>query len=132
VAEDIDELISSLDCPPEKPKVVKKVTVKRVLAQEQPEAMSSPGVPEGADDPGAVPWLDRYETTNNLIGQLEETLRVMEAKGVNLTSAWELANTARSLLESADVPQALIYANRSFRLAMDVHRFPDSTGAAAS
>jgi hypothetical protein len=57
---------------------------------------------------------------------------MMESKGCNLTNAWELANTARSLLDSADVTQALIYANRSFRIAQDVHRFPDSAGVAAS
>jgi hypothetical protein len=39
---------------------------------------------------------------------------------------------ARSLLESADVIQALIYANRSFRLAMDVHRLNGEAKVAAS
>jgi hypothetical protein len=67
-----------------------------------------------------------------LIGQLEDTLELMEQRGVNLTSAWALANTARSLLDSADVTQALIYANRSFRLALEVHRLEGPTGAAAS
>ncbi len=132
VLEDVDELIMSLDCvepaqatgaeeaPPESKKTVRKVKVVR-----------SPGVPETPPGEGAVPWLDRFETTNALIQQLEETLRLMESKGVNLTNAWELANTARSLLDSADVAQALIYANRSFRMALDLHRFPE-TGVAAS
>ena len=132
VLEDVDELIMSLDCvepsqasgaeegPSESKKTVRKVKVVR-----------SPGVPETPPGDGAVPWLDRFETTNALIQQLEETLRLMESKGVNLTNAWELANTARSLLDSADVAQALIYANRSFRMALDLHRFPE-TGVAAS
>ncbi len=132
VLDDVDELIMSLDCvepaqasgadegSSESKKIVRKVKVVR-----------SPGVPETPPDTGAVPWLDRFETTNALIQQLEETLRLMESKGVNLTSAWELATTARSLLDSADVAQALIYANRSFRMALDLHRFPE-TGVAAS
>jgi hypothetical protein len=93
---------------------------------------ASPGVPEGEDDGGAMPWLDRYEATNRLIEQLEETLTMMEKRGVNLTQAWELANTARSLLDSADVAQALIFANRSFRMAMDIHRFQEPASGAAS
>ncbi len=114
----------SLDCEPSaKKKVVHEV--------EDPAIFSSPGVPVGGSDTGAMPWLDRYESTNSLIAQLEDTLRMMEANGCNLTNAWELANTARSLLDSADVTQALIYANRSFRIAQDIHRFPDK-GVAAS
>jgi hypothetical protein len=132
VLDDVNELINSLDCvepakasgaeedSSDSKKIVRKVKVVR-----------SPGVPENPPDEGAVPWLDRFETTNALIQQLEDTLKLMESKGVNLTSAWELANTARSLLDSADVAQALIYANRSFRMALDIHRFPD-TGVAAS
>jgi hypothetical protein len=128
VLDDVDELIMSLDCE---------------LSQEQtpepaPPALegagvtASPGIPEGGADGAIVPWLDRYESTNALILQLEDTLRLMETNGVNLTSAWELANTARSLLDSADVTQALIYANRSFRMAQDCHQFPDSGSVAAS
>ncbi len=83
-------------------------------------------------DSGAVPWLDRYDTTERLLEQLEETLRLMESRGLNLTSAWELAMTARALLESADVVQALIYANRAFRVALDIHRTHAGTGGAAS
>jgi hypothetical protein len=127
VIDDVDDLIMSLDCPPatKKKKVVHEET-------EDPSSYASPGVPEEAVSDGAVPWLDRYESTNNLINQLEQTLRMMEANGCNLTNAWELANTARSLLDSADVTQALIYANRSFRIAQDLHRFPDRAGVAAS
>lgn len=125
ILDDVDELIMSLDCEPSaKKKVVHEV--------EDPAIFSSPGVPVGGSDTGAMPWLDRYESTNSLIAQLEDTLRMMEANGCNLTNAWELANTARSLLDSADVTQALIYANRSFRIAQDIHRFPDTKGVAAS
>jgi hypothetical protein len=132
VMDDVDELIMSLDCvvpsvansteteDSERPTRVRKVKVVR-----------SPGIPEEPRGDDAVPWLDRFESTNALIDQLEDTLKMMERKGINLTNAWELANTARSLLDSADVAQALIYANRSFRLALDVHRFPES-GVAAS
>ena len=83
-------------------------------------------------DSGAVPWLDRYDTTERLLEQLEETLRLMESRGLNLTSAWELAMTARALLESADVVQALIYANRAVRVALDTHRTNAGAGGAAS
>jgi len=125
VLNDVDELIMSLDCEP--------AAKKKVVHEEEEEKTSytSPGVPEEASAGGAVPWLDRYESTNSLILQLEQTLRMMEANGCNLTNAWELATTARSLLDSADVTQALIYANRSFRVAQDIHRFPDK-GVAAS
>ncbi|UCC92386.1 MAG: hypothetical protein JSW25_06845 [Thermoplasmata archaeon] len=124
VLDDVDELIMSLDCEP---------AAKKKVVQEQDEVdYASPGVPEEPSSEGAVPWLDRYESTNSLITQLEQTLRMMEANGCNLTNAWELANTARSLLDSADVTQALIYANRSFRIAQDIHRFPDRSGVAAS
>ncbi len=132
ILEDVDELILSLDnpdqaeaCgaeegPSESEKIVRKVKVVR-----------SPGIPGTLPDEEPVPWLDRFESTTALIKQLEDTLTLMESKGVNLTSAWELANTARSLLDSADVAQALIYANRSFGIALDIHRFPES-GVAAS
>ncbi len=132
VLDDVDELIMSIDCDapaaasssgpdtPDKRTKVRKVKVVR-----------SPGIPEMPSGEGSMPWLDRFETTNALINQLEDTLKMMETKGINLTNAWELANTARSLLDSADVAQALIYANRSFSLALDVHRFPES-GVAAS
>lgn len=99
---------------------------------EEAQTVRSPEVPDEGTDTSAVAWLDRYQATNDLILKLEETLAMMERQGVNLTSAWELANTARSLLESADVAQAIIYANRSFRMALDLHRFPDSQGVAAS
>lgn len=125
VLEDVDELIMSLNCEP----AAKK---KRVVHEEEVTSYRSPGVPEEASAGGAVPWLNRYETTNSLILQLEQTLRMMEANGCNLTNAWELANTARSLLDSADVTSALIYANRSFRIAQDIHRFPDATSVAVS
>ncbi len=125
VLDDVDELIMSLDCEP----AAKK---QRVVSEDEETSYVSPGVPEEGVSEGAVPWLDRYESTNSLITQLEQTLRMMESNGCNLTNAWELANTARSLLDSADVTQALIYANRSFRIAQDIHRFPDSTGVAAS
>ncbi len=132
VLEDVDELIMSLDsaehaeaCGVDDGSSESKTTVRKV------KVVRSPGVPETPPDVGAVPWLDRFESTTALIKQLEDTLKMMESKGVNLTSAWELANTARSLLDSADVAQALIYANRSFRMALDIHRFPE-TGVAAS
>lgn len=125
VLDDVDELIMSLDC---KPAVKKRV----VHEEEDSASFASPGVPEGGSASSAMPWLDRYESTNSLISQLEDTLRMMEANGCNLTNAWELANTARSLLDSADVTQALIYANRSFSIAQDIHRFPDNKGVAAS
>jgi hypothetical protein len=83
-------------------------------------------------DDSVIPWMDRYDTTEKLITQVEETLRQLEERGVNLTTAWDMANTARSLLDSADVVQALIYANRSFRLALEVHRLQDGSGGAAS
>ena len=83
-------------------------------------------------DSSVIPWMDRYESTERLLKQLEETLRLMEARGVNLSSAWELANTARSLLDSADVIMALIYANRALRLALEVHRLHDGLGGTAS
>jgi hypothetical protein len=126
VVDDVDALIMSLDCEP----AAKKKVVHEETEDETP--YTSPGVPEEPTSEGAVPWLDRYESTNSLISQLEQTLRMMEANGCNLTNAWELANTARSLLDSADVTQALIYANRSFRIAQDIHRFPDKSGVAAS
>jgi len=132
VLDDVDELIMSLDntdhaeaCGAEEGPSESKKTVRKV------KVVRSPGVPETPPDGEAVPWLSRFESTTALIKQLEDTLRLMESKGVNLTSAWELANTARSLLDSADVAQALIYANRSFRMALDIHRFPE-TGVAAS
>lgn len=132
VLDDVDELIMSLDgveparaSGAEEDSSESKRTVRKV------KVVRSPGVPETPPDAGAVPWLDRFETTNALIQQLEDTLRLMESKGVNLTNAWELASTAKSLLDSADVAQALIYANRSFRMALDIHRFPE-TGVAAS
>lgn len=128
VMDDVDELILSLDCPPAKAADDDAVMAKEASTLEAPEQ----GMPESTSDTGGVPWLDRYESTSSLINQLEDTLRMMESKGVNLTNAWELANTARSLLDSADVAQALIYANRSFRVALDTHRFRDSTGVAAS
>jgi hypothetical protein len=127
ILDDVDELIMSLDCEP----AAKKKKVSHDDGEDS-SSYTSPGVPEEPSSEGAVPWLDRYESTNSLISQLEQTLRMMEANGCNLTNAWELANTARSLLDSADVTQALIYANRSFRIAQDIHRFPDSTGVAAS
>jgi len=83
-------------------------------------------------DSSVIPWMDRYESTERLLKQLEETLSLMEARGVNLSSAWELANTARSLLDSADVIMALIYANRALRLALEVHRLHDGLGGTAS
>jgi len=122
--DDLDQLISSIDCAPAKRR--------GAPPEEDPGQHRSPGVPEGGSDGGAVPWLDRYETTSSLIMQLEDTLRMMESRGCNLTNAWELANTARSLLDSADVTQALIYANRSFRLAQEIHRFPEHGHVAAS
>jgi hypothetical protein len=125
VLDDVDELIMSIDCEPSE-----KQRPQQEVAEDSP-AYSSPGVPDESVTEGAVPWLDRYESTNRLITQLEDTLRMMESNGCNLTNAWELANTARSLLDSADVTHALIYANRSFRIAQDIHRFPDS-GVAAS
>ena len=88
---------------------------------------------KGTDlDSSIIPWMDRYESTERLLKQLDETLRLMEARGVNLTSAWELANTARSLLDSADVIMALIYANRALRMALEVHRLHDGLGGTAS
>ena len=132
VLDDVDELIMSLDntdnaeaCRAEEESSESQKTVRKV------KVVRSPGVPEASPADAAVPWLDRFESTTALIKQLEDTLRLMESKGVNLTSAWELANTARSLLDSADVAQALIYANRSFGIALDIHRFPES-GVAAS
>ena len=83
-------------------------------------------------DSSVIPWMDRYESTERLLKQLEETLGLMEARGVNLTSAWELANTARSLLDSADVIMALINANRALRMALEVHRLHDGLGGSAS
>lgn len=124
VLDDVDQLIMSIGCEPGERR-----------GQQDEDAtgpVRSPGVPDEGETEGAVPWLDRYESTNRLIAQLEDTLRMMEANGCNLTNAWELANTARSLLDSADVTQALIYANRSFRMAQDIHRFPESSGVAAS
>ncbi len=115
----------SIDCEPKERK-------RSHHEEEDIGSVRSPGVPDEVPTEGAVPWLDRYESTNRLISQLEDTLRMMESNGCNLTNAWELANTARSLLDSADVTQALIYANRSFRIAQDLHRFPDSAGVAAS
>jgi len=126
IIDDVDELIMSLACEP----AAKKKAVHD--KGDDPGSFKSPGVPEQGVAEGAVPWLDRFETTNNLISQLEQTLRMMEANGCNLTNAWEMANTARSLLDSADVTQALIYANRSFSIAQDIHRFPDKGGVAAS
>ena len=117
----------SIDCEP-----AERTQSPDPATEDELAAVRSPGVPEEVADNAVVPWLDRYESTNALIVKLEDTLRMMENKGVNLTNAWELATTARSLLESADVAQALIYANRSFRLALDVHKFPDSPGVAAS
>jgi hypothetical protein len=126
VLDDVDELIMSIDCEPRERKR------SHHDEKEDEASYASPGVPDEGATEGAVPWLDRYESTNRLITQLEQTLRMMESNGCNLTNAWELANTARSLLDSADVTQALIYANRSFRIAQDIHRFPDSAGVAAS
>jgi hypothetical protein len=123
IQDDLDQLIMSIDCEPK--------AKEQVHHEEDEASIASPGVPEEGATEGAVPWLDRYESTNALISQLEQTLRMMESNGCNLTNAWELANTARSLLDSADVTQALIYANRSFRIAQDIHRFPDA-GVAAS
>ena len=83
-------------------------------------------------DSGVVPYLDRYETTERLLEQLEETLHLMEARGINLTTAWELVRTARALLESADIVQALICANRALRVALEVNRLHMAPGGAAS
>jgi hypothetical protein len=95
------------------------------------EAVASSGT-GFTDDSCVIPWMDRYDTTERLLKQLEETLRLMEARGINLTSAWELANTARSLLDSADVVTALIYANRAMRMALEVYRLHDGFGGVAS
>ena len=83
-------------------------------------------------DSGVVPYLDRYETTERLIDQLEETLQLMEARGTPLTTAWELVRTARAFLESAEIVQALIYANRALRVALEVNRLHMTPGGAAS
>lgn len=132
VLDDVDELIMTLDCAePAQASGAEEGSSKTKKIVRKVKVVRSPGVPESPPGEGAVPWLDRFESTNALIQQLEDTLKLMESKGVNLTSAWELANTARSLLDSADVAQALIYANRSFRMALDIHRFPE-TGVAAS
>lgn len=132
VLDDVDELILSIDCDaPVKASGAEGDAQEKRTKVRKMKVVRSSGIPEEPSSEGAVPWLDRYESTNALISQLEDTLKMMERKGVNLTNAWELANTARSLLDSADVAQALIYANRSFSLALDVHRFPES-GVAAS
>ena len=125
VIDDVDQLIMSIDCEPEE-------RAQSHREEEDTGPIQSPGVPDEGATEGAVTWLDRYDSTNRLSTQLEDTLRMMESRGCNLTNAWELANTARSLLDSADVTQALIYANRSFRIAQDIHRFPESSGVAAS
>lgn len=132
IIDDVDELISSIDCGTEAGERRESPGEDDEEGAGKVSDVRSPDVPDEAIDTGAVPWLDRYQATNDLICKLEDTLRMMERQGVNLTTAWELANTARSLLESADVAQALIYANRSFRMAQDLHRFPDSQGVAAS
>ena len=128
VIDDVDELIMSLDCEPQEPQVHEEVP----LNHEGLELPPTPEIPEGSNDTGAVPWLDRFDSTKRLIEQLEDTLKMMQDRGVNLTSAWELATTARSLLDSADVIQALIYTNRSFRMAQEIQRNDGQTGVAAS
>jgi hypothetical protein len=128
VIDDVDELIMSLDCEPAEPQAPEEIN----LGLNDVELPRSPKIPDGSNDAGAVPWLDRFDSTERLIEQLEDTLKMMEDRGVNLTSAWQLATTARSLLESADVVQALIYANRSFRMALEVQRGDGQMGAAAS
>jgi hypothetical protein len=127
ILDDVDELLNCIDCEP----VVQQEEDEVLDILDDAEGIESPSIPDSSNDAGPVPWLDRYETTSHLIGQLEDTLRMMEEEGVNLTEAWEMANTARSLLESADVVQALIFANRSFNMARQVHRM-GSSGAAAS
>ncbi len=129
VLDDVDELIMCLDCEPEAKR--RQDTEEIDILDDDDEELESPDIPDGSEEAGPVPWLDRYEATSHLIGQLEDTLKMMDAEGVNLTGAWELANTARSLLDSADVVQALIYANRSFHVARQVHRVGPS-GVAAS
>jgi hypothetical protein len=130
IIDDVDELIMSIDQEPEGPQ--EPSTDEPPLEPEKQLPPPSPEIPEGSDDSGAVPWLDRYQATNHLIEKLEETLNMMEERGVNLTEAWQLATIAKSLLDSADVVQALIYANRSFRLAMDVHRLNGEAKTSAS
>jgi hypothetical protein len=127
VLDDVDELLNCLDCE----QAVEHEEDESLDILDDADELEAPSIPDGSNDAGPVPWLDRYETTSHLIGQLEDTLRMMEEEGVNLTEAWEMANTARSLLDSADVVQALIFANRSFNMARQVHRM-GSSGAAAS
>ena len=127
ILDDVDELLNCLDCKPE----AEQAEEEALDILEDSDDLEVPEIPDGSNDAGPVPWLDRYETTSHLIGQLEDTLRMMEEEGINLTEAWEMANTARSLLDSADVVQALIFANRSFNMARQVHRM-GSSGAAAS
>jgi hypothetical protein len=132
VLDDVDSLLLSIDGDGEgrrKADCGEKQSEEKI-AEELADVVVEPNA--YSYDSGAVPWLDRYDTTERLLEQLEETLRLMESRGVNLTSAWELATTARALLESADVVQALIYANRAFRVALDTHRTVAGTGGAAS
>ena len=131
--DDVDELIMYLDsADPGGPKLPEPGPPEPPDHYEDLPLPPSPSIPDGSNDAAAIPWLDRFEATERLIVQLEDTLGLMEQRGVNLTSAWELANTARALLDSADVTQALIYANRSFRLALEVHRLEGPSGVAAS
>ncbi len=133
VLDDVDELINSLDSEElEGPQLPEPGPPEPPDQYEDLPLPPSPSIPDGSNDAAAIPWLDRFEATERLIVQLEETLDLMGQRGINLSSAWELANTARALLDSADVTQALIYANRSFRLALEVHRLEGSTGVAAS
>jgi hypothetical protein len=133
VLDDVDELIMCLDCEDhEGPKLPVPAPPEPPDHYEDLPLPPSPSIPDGSNDAAAIPWLDRFEATERLIVQLEDTLDLMGQRGINLTSAWELANTARALLDNADVTQALIYANRSFRLALEVHRLDGSSGVAAS
>ncbi len=131
VLDDVDDLLGSIDTPgAQGAKGCADGDASQQAAEEIAEIVAEP---QGYGfDSGVVPYLDRYETTERLIEQLEETLHLMEARGVNLTTAWELVTTARALLESADIVQALIYANRALRVALEVNRLHMAPGGAAS
>ena len=131
VLDDVDNLLDSLD--------QKSVDGSRGCADGDASEQAADEIAELVVEPqgygfdsGVMPYLDRYETTERLLEQLEETLQLMEARGTVLTTAWELVRTARALLESAEIVQALIYANRALRVALEVNRLQMAPGGAAS
>ncbi len=132
ILDDVDELIHSIDSGNDARK--RQDDSELIIMDDDDDEGDVDTAVEGGEalDDTVIPWMERYDTTEKLITQVEETLRNLEQRGVNLTTAWDMANTARSLLDSADVVQALIYANRSFRLALEVHRLQDGGGGAAS